>query len=293
MPFAKPVGLMLMLAAVFPLLPSAEGAIVMGSKDIGSIWFIGDSITEAVADGNANSSPRTSLYNDLTAAGYVFNYTGSRNTQAGGLPVTGDNFYTNLYQYHTGISGVEIQGITNSLGNLWNTERLAYVKPNVIIILLGTNDIDHGITPAAAAARMTLLLDGIYALPGVGNPTVLVGGIPPNGGSVDKNNNVMAFNNLLPDVVQSFYAAGKDVYFVDQYTGLDGNRALYMQDNLHTNTFGNDLLAQGWFDAIDGLVAIPEPATYALLGFGLVGAALAARFGRIRKTTDQCKCSRS
>ena len=48
---------------------SAMAQIVPGSKDLGAIWFVGDSITQSNADGDANGSPRSELYNLLNANG--------------------------------------------------------------------------------------------------------------------------------------------------------------------------------------------------------------------------------
>jgi hypothetical protein len=76
------------LAALL-LLPSARAAITPGSKDLGAIWFIGDSITQSNADGDNNGSNRKSLYDLLRASGYTFSYTGHHTVNVDGLPTTG------------------------------------------------------------------------------------------------------------------------------------------------------------------------------------------------------------
>jgi lysophospholipase L1-like esterase len=296
--------LLVTFLSVIWLTATVNGAILAGDKNIGSIWCIGDSIMQSVADGNANSSPRLSLYNQLYANGYRFNYTGSWDANIDGLPSTGSTPETNYFQYHDGHSGWQINSFTQSgtgnVANLWNTGRIASIKPNVIIIMLGTNDINNynayaTTTPDVAAGvardRMVTLLNNIYALPNVGNPTIILSTIPPNktssnGGTPEQHMEaVMDYNSLLSGVVSDFQADGKSIYLADPFTLLNNEYALSMQsDNLHANTYGNDLLAQAWFNTIDGIIAIPELSTYAMLGFGLVGVALTAKFGRIRKT---------
>jgi hypothetical protein len=93
--------------------PGARGGVTPGSKDLGPIWFIGDSITQSNADGDANGSPRKSLYDKLTAGGYTFSYTGHFTANTDGLPATGGTAATNLYHYHSGVSGAVI-GATRS-----------------------------------------------------------------------------------------------------------------------------------------------------------------------------------
>jgi hypothetical protein len=50
--------------------PQAGAAIVPGSKNLGSIWFIGDSITQGNSDNDPHGyTVRSTLYNYLSAAG--------------------------------------------------------------------------------------------------------------------------------------------------------------------------------------------------------------------------------
>ena len=246
-----------------------HAALVPGSKDLGSIWCIGDSITQSNADGDNNSSPRKSLYDKLMAAGYTFTYTGSMTTPSvDGMPATGSDPASNLYQYHTGVSGAVIgtnmlvwgnpvSGITQNLPLWWTSGRLAVVKPNVILLLIGANDVDSGFDLANAPTRLTTLIDTIYALPGVGNPTILMATITPNENSAGVN--VPAFNAGIPGVVQHFQSLGKDIYIVDQFSVLNAHLAVVMANNLHPNTLGNDYMAQNWFNSIQSYVGAAIP----------------------------------
>ena len=250
------------LAALLAL-PCAWAAITPGSKTIGAVWFMGDSITQSNADGDSSGSPRKSLYDLLVANGYTFSYTGHYTANIDGLPASGGTADSNLYQYHSGISGSVIgdnyggrTGMTQNTPTFWTSGRLATVKPNVILIMLGTNDVDQNIDLANAPARLTTLVNTIFAQAGVGNPSVMVASIPPNRTSLPNDPvNTATFNAAVPGVVAAQRALGRDVYFVDQFTPLDNDYANRMMgDNLHTNAAGNNSLAQQWFDKISAVV---------------------------------------
>ncbi len=243
-----------------------HAGLVPGSKNLGAIWFIGDSITQSNADGDSNGSPRKSLYDLLVANGYTFSYTGHWTQNTDGLPTTGALPETNLYQYHSGISGSVIDsdysgrtGMTQNTPSFWTSGRLATVKPNVILIMLGTNDIDINLDIANAPARLSTLVDTIHAQPGVGNPTVFLATIPPNRTSLPADPvNTAAYNAVIPDVVATQRGLGRDVRFVDQFTPIDDNYAANMQgDNLHPNATGNNTMAQQWYNAIAAVVNEP------------------------------------
>lgn len=253
--------------SIFPgwasLMIAGAGA-APGSKDIGAVWLLGDSITQGSADEDPNGSPRKYLHGLLAAGGYTFTFTGHSITNAEGLPVTGATASTNLFQYHSGISGSVIgnnfntqTGMTQNLGTFWTSGRLAVVKPRFILVMLGTNDINGNIDLPNAPARLTAFLNGIYALPGIGTPTVLVASIAPNRTDVPADPvNTAAFNATVPGIVQTQRASGRNVHFVDQFTPLDTNYATFMRsDNLHVNAAGNGSIARQWFNKIEELTA--------------------------------------
>ena len=263
----------------------ASGAIVQGSKDIGAVWFIGDSITQSNADDDANGSPRKALYDRLVAGGYTFSYTGHSNANIDGLPSSGSTAATNLYHYHSGVSGAVIGDavagnpsgrteIADNVSTWWGQGRLASVKPNVVLIMIGTNDVDIQLDLNNAPNRLRTLVNTIYAQPGVGSPTVFLASIPPNRTNTPTDpNNVAAFNAAVPGVVSQLRSAGKDVYFVDQFTPIESNYSTAMRsDNLHPNAIGNGYLADQWFNAIQAQV-VPEPSSAVVALCGLFGLA--------------------
>ena len=239
--------------------------------ELGDIWFVGDSITQSNADGDGNSSPRNSLLNIFFNQGVSFTYTGHFTANTDGLPSTGSTPATNLYEFHSGISGSVIGndlggrvGMTANLESgidFWNTGRLDTVKPELILIKLGTNDIDQDFEITTAPARLSNLVDEILTLPSVGEPTFFISTIAPSRRSEQATAGVIAFNAALPDLVAAQQLAGRDVFLVDNFTPLnDDFDNLMRSDNLHPNAAGNDVMAQQWYDAIMRRFD-PEPGT--------------------------------
>lgn len=254
----------------------ANATIVQGSKALGAIWWIGDSITQGNADGDFTETVRSTLYNKLMAAGYAFTYTGHYDYNSEGLPATGNDSdpASDLYQFHSGVSGsvigtnwvapngAEYTGMTQNITMWWASSvgRLSVVPPNVILILIGSNDADVGLDITNAPARLAQLISTIYTLPGVGNPTILVGTLPPNRDSLVAPQNVAVFNVGVPGVVQCFQNLGDDVYIVDQFTLLNENFSAAMTPGkLHPNAVGNDYMAQNWLNTIQSYVGASVP----------------------------------
>ncbi|MEP4077350.1 GDSL-type esterase/lipase family protein [Haloferula sp.] len=231
------------------------------SLALGDIWFVGDSITQSNADGDSGDSPRLALYDLLNLHGYEFTYTGHHSVNIDGLTATGSTPASNLYHYHSGVSASVIGdnlgnrvGMTQNMDSgqsFWTSGRLATVKPEIILIMLGTNDIQQDFEVATAPDRISTLIDTIMVQSGVGTPAFFVAQIPPNLKSAAALARVITFNAALPDIVASQRALGRDVYLVDQFSPINADTGTYLRsDNLHTNTAGNEVLAQQWFDGI-------------------------------------------
>lgn len=230
---------------------------------LGDIWFIGDSITQSNADGDINGSPRKSLYDLLKLEHVTFSYTGHHAANVDGLPATGDTPAADLYRYHSGISGsvigqhLENKGRVDMTTNIdsgkkfWTHGRLAVEKPQIILIMLGANDINANVGAVEAPNRISLLVDKIMSQPDVGQPTFFVSKITPNRIDAPRIARVAAFNAALPDIVAAQREKGRNIYLVDNFTPIDNDYANAMRpDNLHPNAKGNDYIGRAWRDAI-------------------------------------------
>jgi hypothetical protein len=97
--------------------------------------------------------------------------------------------------------------------------------------------------------RLNELITTIYALPGIGNPTIFLSTVTPS-----TRNGAMAriidFNAHIPDIIASWRTAGKEIYYVDQFTVINSHWSTAMNGNVHPNPYGNNLMAQEWYDCI-------------------------------------------
>lgn len=148
-------------------------------------------------------------------------------------------------------------GIEQNIGTWWNQGRLAMSKPDVILLMIGTNDVNLGYNTANAPDRLASLIQSLYKLAG-NDATLFVASIPPQGGA----SAVLEFNKSIPATVESYRLGGKDIHYVDMYTPLNAKcSALMNSDNLHPNAAGNEVIAETWRNAIAS-VAVPEPSSY-------------------------------
>ena len=161
-------------------------------------------------------------------------------------------------------------GMTENLPSQWNSGRLATVKPNIILIMLGTNDIGvEDVDVENAPDRLANYIDQIYNQPEVGNPSIFVASIPPNRRSARETTDVIDFNTTVPGIVSAQQALGRDVNFVDQFTPLNDNfDTAFRPDRLHPNATGNVILAQQWFNSIAAAASEPEPKPGQTIYFG-------------------------
>lgn len=179
---------------------------------------------------------------------------------------------------HEGHSGFTIAfappAYSLGFGNI--TDRIAQylsptVNPDVILLMLGTNDVNRNYLVDEAPARLDhligLISDRVTGLKP--DAKLLVGSIPPindakNGAfrstptDFSANARIMAFNAALPGLVAARRARGEQVYFVDLNAALTLDD---IADGLHPTAAGFDKLGDAWYSAIQ---RIPEPSSFLL-----------------------------
>jgi lysophospholipase L1-like esterase len=211
--------------------PAAPGALAVTGRAV-RIMPLGDSITYGVGS-STSSSYRTALWSRLVNhAGIAVDFVGSQ--KSGSLPDTD----------HEGHSGWRIDQLTAQIDG-W----LATSRPDVILLHIGTNDMNQNVDIANAPTRLGTLLDRIYAdLPSV---TVLVAAVVP-AGDATVNARVNAFNAKLPAVVQKRADAGRAAHFVNLNATIG---SADMNDGLHPNDAGYTKMASLWHSALEGVLA--------------------------------------
>lgn len=219
------------------------------------IMPLGDSITLGVTASNQPSdsqrvSYRKTLYDDLRARGYTFDFVGSQSNGSGAGLADGD---------HEGRAGWCDDNApycsVSSGGNFADsiTAILNNAPPDVILIHIGTNHFN------TSAAGVNTILDRISAWAQSNHPVAvfLARIVPTRDGTLD----VTTFNNNVQAIAGN--RAAVNVYMVDQQSALrgsDANRAdaALMADNLHPNQAGYDRMAARWRDDIIGSGTLPR-----------------------------------
>jgi lysophospholipase L1-like esterase len=216
------------------------------------IMPLGDSITFGV--GSSGGGYRVDLFRraladqrDITFVGVVA--PGGSNTPNGPNMVNGQAFPRN----HEGFSGFTISG--GGAGSLAAQvdNAIAQTDPNIVLLMIGTNDVNGNIDVANAPNRLGALLDQI--INDAPDSLLAVAQLIPTM-TAQTNTRVQSYNAAIPALVRSRAAAGKHVVLVDMFTPFNSNPnfAGLMNDNLHPNDSGYVVMAQTWYAAIDDLL---------------------------------------
>ena len=206
------------------------------SKQKIRIMPIGDSITYGVIDSHNNTESggyRTYLWKMLTSNGYDVDFIGS---QANGPD--------SIDRSHEGYRGKTINQIVELVSN-----QIADKKPDVVLLLAGTNDILRDIDLNDAPKRLTTLIDRIIAKSP--QTTVLVGTLPPSTKFQDDLQQIKNFNAVLVNLIDRKLHQGKKVELVDLNDNLTNND---LSDRVHPTTQGYRKMAQAWYESLTDLL---------------------------------------
>ena len=204
------------------------------------IMPFGDSITQGY---NVNGGYRAPLFHLALAANRNITFVGSANDYS--VPtVDGMTFPKN----HEGHGGYTIEG-NNGIAQFVATSIPSY-KPNIITLMIGTNDINGNNNVSDAPNRLGKLLDAIFMRDA--NILVVLAQIVPTK-TDGTNNTVKTYNAAMPNLVSTRVAKGQHILLVDMYTAFtkDANyKTSLFADNLHPNQTGYNAMADVWFQAV-------------------------------------------
>ena len=159
--------------------------------------------------------------------------------------VDGQTFPTK-HEGHGGWKISQIAGVIDSA--------ISSSKPHIVLLKIGTNDINGNDNIATAPDRLASLIDQITK--DVPAALLVVSAIVPT--TTDgTNQRVQAYNTAILAKVQTAAAAGKHVVFVDNYQAFAKNasyKTALMADNLHPNTAGYVVLGQSFYGVISNLL---------------------------------------
>jgi lysophospholipase L1-like esterase len=208
---------------------------------------VGDSITHGYQGGSVNADGngyRLQLWNDLTNdSNNITKYHIAGSQVSGDLPDP----------YNEGYNGALISEIATNING-----SLSSMRPNVVLIHAGTNDMNRPVDPDTAPDRLGDLIDEVVAA--CPDAAVLVAEIIVIADS-DSNSRRETYNAAIPDVVSARANAGKQVMLVDMSNLLTTDDLI---DGLHPLDQGYNKMGDAWFSAIqtasqNGWIKTPVP----------------------------------
>ncbi len=201
---------------------------------------LGDSLTDGY---NIPGGYRTELWPKFVAGGLTIDFVGSLVNGPASLPD----------QQHEGHSGWRIDQIAGSIVT-WLT---AY-RPDIVLLMIGTNDMVQDFDVAAAPARLSALIDQITTTTPAAR--IIVASIPRMGGSpyIER---IQAYNATIPGIVSAQAGQGKSVTFVDMFAAITPSDL--HTDFTHMAASGNAKMADVWYPAIRTIAGggTPPPPT--------------------------------
>ncbi|RYG22560.1 hypothetical protein EON82_16725, partial [bacterium] len=209
--------------------------------NLDKVLCVGDSLTQ----GSISNNYRSHLAATLAERGYTF-------TSVGPEPNPNTDGANNLLR-HGGMTRYKILDIaygTADRPDLAIGSMMTVYRPNLVLLMLGTNDRLSTITVAILKDRYNQLLDNLFAV----DPDVqVVMACPPNGAPDPTTNRaefVVMCETAVREVVAERKAAGRSVSFVDMVGVLDPATDFLPGDLLHPNALGNAKLAANFYQAI-------------------------------------------
>ncbi len=200
------------------------------------IMPVGDSITEG---GKTFSVYRYPLWKKLTAAGYRFEYVGSKSTS------TPDGRLA-----HEGYGGKNAEFLLKTVPANFNK-----TPADIVLLHAGHNySVEMNPVPKIIQADEQLIAE-LRAI----NPRliVLVAQVIPST-KLPKYSYHPALNTALAEMAARLNQPGQPVLIVDQRPGFDTATDL-VADKVHPNVAGAEKMATRWFEALQPILQKPKP----------------------------------
>ncbi len=251
------------------------------------IVALGDSITRGSSGGYGNF--RRPLQSLLTRGGYTYQFVGTSTEQSFNYHGTDpEQTFTPYQPQHEGYGGFRIEQISadkpdrddGGVSYPGFASVMALDKPDVVLLMLGTNDINQNFDPggpsygggtgfaADAAQRLDTLVGRLLAA----NPTLtlVLATLTPLADPA-KEAQVQAYNLFIPQIVAARKKQGQNIVLADMSAAL--TPADLSPDGVHPGTLGYDKMARVWYGALTGQTPPPPPAAPAsAFGTGQIGA---------------------
>lgn len=233
---------------------SVPGQIFLGDFSANAplkIMPVGDSITD---DCEVNGAWRARLQADLQANGFPFVFVGRQSSiPDGAFTQVNHEGYCGAVVAYPGVFAAHQYSAANNYLQKIVPDALAVAAntPNVMLILIGANDIGRGRDPYQVATNdVATLLSLIYSnapnvCVGLAKITSLQNG---NVGGLLYGNyatNVPVYNALLQKLVNQRRATGQKIFLADMYSVVDYG-TMFNSDHVHPNGLGLALIGDEW-----------------------------------------------
>ena len=208
---------------------------------------LGDSITDGIGSSAPGGGYRVELFHDAVQAHKALTFVGSATDPNGPATLDGKTFPRN-HEGHQGYT-IDDSATTSGISPLVD-QSIATNHPQIILLMIGTNDTNRSIDVANAPTRLGALLDRM--INDAPNALLVVARITP---TMDDGANavVQTYNNGITGVVQTRAGNGKHVIMVDMYAAFTARadyRTALMSDFLHPNDAGYVIMGDVWYAAI-------------------------------------------
>jgi lysophospholipase L1-like esterase len=201
---------------------------------------LGDSITWGI---QYDGAYRVELFSKAVAAGQNITFTGSLSngpTTVSGKPFPKKNEGHSGWTIDQDASLIPSPAVDTSSGGI----------PNIILLMIGTNDVYASSGQSTMSNRLGTLLDKIIdAAP---DALLVVAKITPlTIGNYTAT--IKTYNDAIPGLVQKRAAAGKHVILADMNTGFNTS-TMMSTDGVHPNQTGYNFMGDQWYSVIGSLL---------------------------------------
>ena len=266
----------LLCLLILGALTTARGKLVLANFSAANpvkIMAIGDSITD---DCVANGAWRKYLQTLLDTNGYPFTFVGrNQSTPSGSFTKIQHEGYCGAVTGPPGVLGYPVYGYAGPDVYLQKivADALTNATPDLVLVLIGANDIGRGRNPYQVATNdLPNLLDLIFSK--APNANVILAKITSlanaNVGGMNYGAyyaNVYIYNAVLQAMVNQRRALGQNVSLADMFSVVDTG-TMFNGDHLHPNALGLQAIAQEWFTRIQAITIATNQVTSALIHGG-------------------------